>query len=61
VFEERPSFLRKRSKKLLSPAVAAASVHPEASGRCKCGKQKFFGSFLQKRTAYFLIDGHRQC
>jgi hypothetical protein len=42
---ERSSFLKKRSKKLLLPR----------SGRRRApNKQKFFGSFFQKRTAFFL-------
>jgi hypothetical protein len=41
----RPSFLKKRSKKLLS---VSASVFPD---RLSSNEQKFFGSFFQKRTA----------
>jgi hypothetical protein len=43
--EERSSFLKKRSKKLL---FLLASVSP---GRLSPKSQKFFGSFFQKRTA----------
>jgi hypothetical protein len=43
----KTSFLKKRSKKLL---FTLASAHPE---RLSPDKQKFFGSFFQKRTACF--------
>jgi hypothetical protein len=42
---ERSSFLKKRSKKRLFPRSAR---------RRAPNKQKFFGSFFQKRTAFFL-------
>jgi hypothetical protein len=42
-----PSFLKKRSKKLL--IVSAAVVWDKA----RPDEQKFFGSFFQKRTAYY--------
>jgi putative hydroxymethylpyrimidine transport system substrate-binding protein len=45
--KERSSFLKKRSKKLL---WAVADASPEC-----VKKQKFFGSFFQKRTASFLL------
>jgi hypothetical protein len=44
--EARPSFLKKRSKQLLS---ISASASPEKLSR---DSQKFFGSFFQKRTAF---------
>jgi hypothetical protein len=43
--EESTSFLKKRSKKLLSPAVRASS-------NARARVQKFFGSFFQKRTFF---------
>jgi hypothetical protein len=45
--KERSSFLKKRSKKLLSVLASALRdrLHPN--------EQKFFGSFFQKRTALF--------
>jgi hypothetical protein len=45
--EGRPAFLKKRSKKLLS---ILASALPDTIGPIS---QKFFGSFFQKRTAFF--------
>jgi hypothetical protein len=45
--KERTSFLKKRSKKLLSVSAAAFPV------RLSPNEQKFFGSFFQKRTASF--------
>jgi hypothetical protein len=42
----RTSFLKKRSKKLLSPGLAGTTG---AGAKV----QKFFGSFFQKRTAFF--------
>jgi hypothetical protein len=44
----RPSFLKKRSKKLLTDWASAFldGLSPD--------NQKFFGSFFQKRTAFFL-------
>jgi hypothetical protein len=45
--EERSSFLKKRSKKLLSVSAAAS---PDGLSP---NEQKFFGSFFQKRTASF--------
>jgi hypothetical protein len=44
----RPSFLKKRSKKLLS---VWASAFPDGLSP---NDQRFFGSFFQKRTAFFL-------
>jgi hypothetical protein len=46
--KERSSFLKKRSKKLLS---VLASAFPDRLNR---NEQKFFGSFFQKRTTSFL-------
>jgi hypothetical protein len=46
--EGRPSFLKKRSKKLL--IVSAVVFQVEASP----DSQKFFASFFQKRSAFFL-------
>jgi len=46
--EGRPSFLKKRSKKLLFPCGDRASAFRATRN------QKFFGSFFQKRTACFL-------
>jgi hypothetical protein len=43
----RPSFLKKRSKKLL---IMAASASPD---RLSPDMQKFFASFFQKRSASF--------
>jgi hypothetical protein len=43
--KERPSFLKKRSKKLLP--LASASGEPRTS------RQAFFGSFFQERTSFF--------
>jgi hypothetical protein len=45
--ERKSSFLKKRSKKLLS---VLASAFPDRLGP---NEQKFFGSFFQKRTASF--------
>jgi hypothetical protein len=44
--QERPSFLKKRSKKLLR-------ILFRAGGALGAQEKKFFGSFFQKRT-YFL-------
>jgi hypothetical protein len=46
--QARPSFLKKRSKKLL---CVSASAFPDG---LKPDNQRFFGSFFQKRTAFFL-------
>jgi hypothetical protein len=46
-FARKTSFLKKRSKKLLTPG-------PSSSGEAPPDVQKFFGSFFQKRTASFL-------
>jgi hypothetical protein len=45
--KERTSFLKKRSKKLLSisPSAFPDGLSPN--------EQKFFGSFFQKRIAFF--------
>jgi len=43
----RTSFLKKRSKKRLSFGSPAAQT-------AKSNRQKFFGAFFQKRTAFFL-------
>jgi len=48
--EERTSFLKKRSKKLLVIWTEVVSA-PLARG------QKFFGSFFQKRTSCFAEKG----
>jgi hypothetical protein len=47
-YEGSTSFLKKRSKKLLIPAGLGT-----VSARCFIDS-KFFGSFFQKRTAFFL-------
>jgi hypothetical protein len=44
--EERTSFLKKRSKKLLDYGTRVAAG-------MGASMQKFFGSFFQKRTAFF--------
>jgi hypothetical protein len=49
--EGRTSFLKKRSKKLLTPAI-------RASRNARARVQTFFGSFFQKRTAFFLSEEH---
>jgi hypothetical protein len=46
--ERKSSFLKKRSKKLLSVLASAFQ------DRLSPNEQKFFGSFFQKRTASFL-------
>ena len=46
--QARPSFLKKRSKKLLTPL---SRTFPESARQ---RSQKFFGPFFQKRTACFL-------
>jgi hypothetical protein len=49
--EGRPSFLKKRSKKLL---LICAAVRDWPLGTARWPhEQKFFGSFFQKRTAFF--------
>jgi hypothetical protein len=48
----RPSFLKKRSKKLLQLAFHVSFIRETA--RLHLKEQKFFGSFFQKRTAFFL-------
>jgi hypothetical protein len=48
--EERTSFLKKRSKKLLL-------IWSEVVSRPLAREQKFFGSFFQKRTACFAEKG----
>jgi hypothetical protein len=45
--KERSSFLKKEAKKLLSVLAPAFPDGLSLNG------QKFFGSFFQKRTAYF--------
>jgi hypothetical protein len=45
-WEGRSSFLKKRSKKLLQFGARVAATRA-------LEKQKFFGSFFQKRTACF--------
>jgi hypothetical protein len=50
--EGSASFLKKRSKKLLSLWSRSVSVAPHANG------QKFFASFFQKRSACFLAESH---
>jgi len=53
--------LKKRTKKLLLIGAVAGAVPIERFGRCASSAlavqrhedQKFFGSFLQKRTSYF--------
>jgi hypothetical protein len=47
--EDKSSFLKKRSKKLL---FVLASDFPDG---LSLHEQKFFGSFFQKRTASFLF------
>jgi hypothetical protein len=44
----RSSFLKKRSKKLLRPGLSLSRRRRSPNW------QKFFGSFFQKRTAFFL-------
>jgi hypothetical protein len=46
--EERPTFLKKRSKKLLSDWFRASRSRPRKVAGAP--EQKFFGSFFQKRT-----------
>ena len=46
--------MQKRSKKLLLPRRYEADGHRTHPAAAKAGEQKFFGSFLQKRTAFFL-------
>jgi hypothetical protein len=46
LFEERPSFLKKRSKKLL---IIFAAAYQD---KTRPNVQKFFGSFFQKRTHF---------
>jgi hypothetical protein len=46
--EGRTSFLKKRSKKLLQ-------IWYFAGGSARPNNQKFFGSFFQKRTAFFSL------
>jgi hypothetical protein len=46
--KESTSFLKKRSKKLLSVWLRPLRIGPGPNS------QKFFGSFFQKRTAFFL-------
>jgi hypothetical protein len=49
--KESSSFLKKRTKKLLIIGVrVGVSAHPN--------KQKFFGSFFQKRTAFLTAGFH---
>jgi hypothetical protein len=42
------SFLKKRNKKLL---FVSPAWEPDSRQRCRVNRQKFFGSFFQKRTA----------
>jgi hypothetical protein len=48
--EESSSFLKKRTKKLLPFWYGVW-------GSGELNNQKFFGSFFQKRTAFFLLAG----
>jgi hypothetical protein len=53
--EESGSFLKKRTKKLLS--VARCRRPNQENTRRPEIEQKFFGSFFQKRTASLLMRG----
>jgi hypothetical protein len=55
--EERSSFLKKRSKKLLFYGGLDLSTGTEPVDRNEEPKEKkFFASFFQKRSAFFLSE-----